>query len=74
MRNVIKKRCVFFYWDLCLILISPQMSFIREQEEQPKENSLLKCSRMNHLLSILKEVKTNTVTVLPSMASVCLVN
>lgn len=70
MCNVIKKRCVFFYWDLGLILISPQMSFIREKEEQPKENSLLICSRMNYLLSILKEVKTNTVTVLPSMACV----
>lgn len=44
MCRIIKKRCVFFYWDLCLIFISLQMSFIRQQEKEPKENRLLVCS------------------------------
>lgn len=76
MWSIIKKRCVFFYWDFCPIFISPQMSFIRQQEKQPKQN-ILPVGSINELLYlfyILMNVKNNTVLILPDVACVWLVN
>lgn len=57
---LLRKDVCFFCWDLCLILISPQWASSGSRRNSQKKTVCLFAQEMDYLISIFKEVKTNT--------------